>query len=105
MSEIITEYDIQDGLFITKSTQDVEAIVEQNKAERNSGENDSRSSNMRKVASIPLVVVEQLRNRPMNEGGPIDLNLLGIDIEHTLRFNRWLNDRDNQAFRTNNARQ
>jgi hypothetical protein len=102
---IITEYDIVDGLFVAKSTQDVEAVIEQNKAERLSGDNDRRNTNMRKVASIPLIVVQQLRNRSMKDGGPIDLNLLGIDVEHTVRFNRWLNDRDNEAFRTNNARQ
>lgn len=105
MSGIITEYDIVDGLFVAKHTQDVEKIIDQNKEERNSGVNDSSKSQFRKVASIPLVVVEQLRNRTMKEGGPIDLNLLGIDIEHTIRFNKWLNDRDNQGFRTNNSRQ
>lgn len=104
-SGIITEYDIVDGLFVAKHTQDVDSIIDKNKAERLSGQNDGRHQNMRKVASIPLVVVEQLRNRSMKDGGPIDLNLLGIDVEHTMRFNRWLNDRDNQAFRTNNARQ
>lgn len=102
---IITEYDIVDGLFVAKHTQDVEKIIDQNKEERNSGVNDSSKSNMRKVASIPLVIVEQLRTRSMKDGGPIDLNLLGIDVEHTIRFNRWLNDRNNEAFRTNNARQ
>lgn len=105
MSGIITEYDIVDGLFVAKHTQDVEAIVDQNKVERNSGVNDSSKSQFRKVASIPLVMVEQLKNRPMKEGGPIDLNLLGVDIEHTIRFNKWLNDRDNEGFRTNNSRQ
>jgi len=102
---IITEYDIIDGLFVAKSTQDVEAVVEQNKAERLSGVNDGHGRNMRKVASIPLIVVQQLRTRSMKDGGPIDLNLLGIDVEHTVRFNKWLNDRDNEAFRTNSARQ
>lgn len=102
---IITEYDIVDGLFVAKHSQDVNKIIDQNKEERNSGVHDSSKSNMRKVASIPLVVVEQLRNRSMKDGGPIDLNLLGIDVEHTVRFNRWLNDRENEAFRTNNARQ
>ncbi len=105
MSGIITEYDIVDGLFVAKHTQDVEDIVNQNTIERNSGIHDSSKSQMRKVASIPLVVVEQLKNRSMKDGGPIDLNLLGVDVEHTVRFNRWLNDRDNQAFRTNNSRQ
>lgn len=105
MSNIISEYDIVDGLFVSKYTQDVEAVIKQNKEERNSGEHDSKKSNLRKVASIPLVVVEQLKNRSMKDGGPIDLNLLGFDVEHTVRFNKWLNDRDNQAFRTNNSRQ
>jgi hypothetical protein len=105
MTGIIEEYTIQDGLFISKATQDVDPIMDANKAERNSGINDDKKSEMRKVASIPLVVVEALKKRPMSEGGPIDLNLLGVDLEHTLRFNRWLNDRDNQNFRTNNARQ
>lgn len=105
MSGIITEYDIVDGLFVAKHTQDIEAIIDQNTIERNSGIHDSSKSQMRKVASIPLVVVEQLKNRSMQDGGPIDLNLLGIDVEHTVRFNKWLNDRDNQAFRTNTSRQ
>lgn len=105
MSGIITEYDIVDGLFVASHTQDIEEILKINDAERASGENDGRQQNTRKVASIPLVVVEQLRTRSMKDGGPIDLNLLGIDVDHTVRFNRWLNDRDNQRFRTNNARQ
>lgn len=102
---MIQTYDIVDGVFVATSTQDVEAVIEQNKKERLSGQNDGREQNMRKVASIPLVVVELLRNRSMKDGGPIDLNLLGIDPDHTMRFDRWLNDRDNQYFRTNNARQ
>lgn len=102
---IITDYVMQDGLFIRKDEQDAQAIIDQNAADRNSGKYDRRDSEMRKVASIPLVMVEQLKNRPWSEGGPIDLNLLGVDVEHTLRFNRWLNDSDNRAFRTNNARQ
>jgi hypothetical protein len=105
MAGIIEEYTIQDGLFVAKASQDADPVMEQNKIERNSGINDDRKSEMRKVASIPLLVVEQLKVRPMSEGGPIDLNLLGVDIEHTMRFNRWLNDRDNQNFRTNNSRQ
>lgn len=102
---IISEYVMQDGVFIRKDEQDVQQLIDQNTADRNSGKYDRRDSEMRKVASIPLVMVEQLKNRPWSEGGPIDLNLLGVDVEHTMRFNRWLNDPDNRAFRTNNARQ
>lgn len=105
MSGIIEEYDIVDGLFVSKATQDCDAIMDKNKEERNSGVNDDKKSNIRKVASIPVVVVQALKTRSMKDGGPIDLNLLGIDLEHTLRFNKWLNDRDNENFRTNSARQ
>ncbi|AUX83686.1 hypothetical protein FDJ32_gp57 [Pseudomonas phage NV1] len=59
---------------------------------------------MRKIASIPLVVVEYLRTRPMDEGGPIDLNLIGCDPDHAVRFTRFLNDSANYKFRTSNAR-
>lgn len=101
---IISEYTIEDGLFIRKDTQDTDPVLRDNMTERNSGENQRRDANARKVASIPLVVVEALKNRPMSEGGPIDINLLGIDLDHTVRFTRWLNDRDNNKFRTSEAR-
>ncbi|AFD10686.1 hypothetical protein [Pseudomonas phage ZCPS1] len=92
------------GLFIRKDTQDVESILSANAEERHSGVNTNRKDNLRKVASIPLVVVEALRNRPMSEGGPIDLNLIGCDPDHAARFTRWLNDRDNYRMRTSEAR-
>lgn len=101
---IQSEYTIEDGLFIRKDTQDVQDILDDNVREQNDGSNDNRFANARKVASIPLVVVESLKNRPMSEGGPIDLNLLGIDPDHTVRFMRWLDDRDNRKFRTNESR-
>lgn len=104
MEGIKSEYDIQDGMFIRKDTQDVEKLLDQNQREYNDGVHTDRSSNMRKVASIPLVVVEALKNRPMSEGGPIDLNRIGFDVDHAVRFHRWLNDRDNRKFRTSNAR-
>lgn len=102
---IISEYTItEDGLFVRKDTQDADPILSDNAIERNSGENQNRFANARKVASIPLVTVEALKNRSMADGGPIDINLLGADVEHTMRFVRWLNDRDNSKFRTSEAR-
>ncbi|MGQ3469540.1 hypothetical protein, partial [Xanthomonas campestris] len=47
-------------LFIRKDTQDVESILSANAEERHSGVNTNRKDNLRKVASIPLVVVEAL---------------------------------------------
>lgn len=99
-----SEYVMQDGLFIRKDTQDAQGILDQNAIERNSGVNDDKKSEFRKVASIPLVVVEYLKTRPMSEGGPIDLALVNTDIEHKLRFARFLNDVENYKLRTNNAR-
>lgn len=101
---IISTYDIVDGVFIRKDTQDVEKMMDLNVAEANSGVNTDRKSEMRKIASIPLVVVEYLKTRPMKDGGPIDLNRIGFDPEHAARFTRWLNDRDNRRFRTSDAR-
>lgn len=98
------EYVIEDGLFIRKDSQDAQGVLDQNAVERNSGVNDDRKSEFRKIASIPLVVVEYLKNRPMSEGGPIDLALVNTDVEHKLRFARFLNDVENYKLRTNNAR-
>ena len=105
MSDIKSTYEItDDGLFVRKDTQDVDGILDDNVSESNSGENDNRFANARKVASIPLVVLEALKTRPMSEGGPIDWNLIGYDQDHTVRFMRWLDDRDNRKFRTNISR-
>ena len=104
MTNIISDYEIKDGEFIRKDTQNVDEILKSNLEERNSGENQDRFANARKVASIPLVILENLKTRAMKDGGPIDYNLVGNDPDHTRRFVRWLNDRDNQMFRTSEAR-
>ena len=104
MSGVISEYDMVDGMFVRKDTQDVDAIIKSNDEERNSGENQNRFANARKVATIPVVVLEALKLRSHKDGGPIDINLVGTDTEHTIRFIRWLEDRDNQKFRTSEAK-
>ena len=107
MAEGITsKYNIdpETGAFTRYDTQDAEPIIDANTIERNSGENENRFSNMRKVASIPLVTVEALKTRSMKDGGPIDIYLVGVDPDHTVRFYRWLDDRDNRKFRTSEAR-
>lgn len=101
---IISQYDFKDGVFIRKDTQDITEQLTDNADERNSGENTNRFANARKVASIPLVVLEALKTREMKDGGPIDINLVGTDPDHTVRFVRWLDDRDNLQFRTSEAR-
>ena len=97
-------YDEETGLMTRRDTQNVDSIIKQNQEERNSGVNTDRKSNHRKVASIPLVECERLKTRSMADGGPIDINLLGRDHEMAARFVRYLNDPDNRAFRTSDAR-
>ena len=99
------ELDQDTGEFTRKDFQDVNEILKSNMEERNSGDNDSRKADMRKVASIPMVVLEALKTRDFRDGGPIDFNLVGYDPDHSARFARWLNDRDNVGFRTNKSRQ
>jgi len=101
---ISSQYQLTDEAFTRVDSQNVDELIKNNTAERNSGENTNRKSEMRKVASIPIVLVEALKTRPMKDGGPIDLNRIGFDPEHAARFHIWLNDRDNQAFRTSDAR-
>lgn len=104
MSLIKSDYTLSDTEFTRVDSQNVDELIKLNAAERNSGENTNRKSEMRKVASIPIVLVESLKTRSMKDGGPIDLNRIGFDPEHAARFHIWLNDRDNRAFRTSDAR-
>lgn len=101
---IQSDYEIKDGEFIRKDVQNVDEIIKRNAFERNSGENTNRFDNARKVASIPLVVLENLRLRSDKEGGPIDYNLVGTDPDHTARFVVWLSDSSNYMFRTSDAK-
>lgn len=101
---ITSKHDITDNVFTRVDSQNVDQLIKENAEARNSGENTNRKSEMRRVASIPIVLVEALKTRPMKEGGPIDLNRIGFDPEHAARFHIWLNDSANRAFRTSDAR-
>ena len=83
-----------EGGLIIQTVQDVSGIVEANKKEFNKYDERAKWSDDpygNKVASIPLTVID-------------DLNKLGIMRWFTVldekRFRHWLNQRDNQAFRT-----
>lgn len=82
---------------IRKDTQEVGTIVESNRIERLSGDNDQKGKDGRKFASVPLLVLEKLKA----EQG-IDWNLVGQCPDHTGRFLLWL--RENHAWRTSEAR-
>lgn len=86
----------EEGEMVRTSVQDVGALIEDNKQERLSGDNDQSGKNARKFASVPLLVLERLKT----EQG-IDYHKVGIDPDHTGRFFLWL--RENPYFRTSEA--
>jgi hypothetical protein len=104
MTEIVSKYSVKDGQFIREDTQDTTELLRMNAYERNEGLNNKRGTNARKVASIPIVMLEALKTRSMEDGGPIDFNLVGSDPDHSARFARWLNSPDNYMFRTSIGR-
>ena len=85
-----------------EDVQDVEPILDMNKKESNLG-NDAlqmrgelgRHAGMTKVASIPMIVVQQLAQQGImtNAGG----------IKDRVRFRKWLNDPNNRFFKTYNG--
>lgn len=77
-----------DGQWYLDTQQDVEDIIEINKAEFNSVDERSRhqSETFNRVARLPLTVMADLERR-------------GI-LQDQERFRAWLNDRDNLVFRT-----
>ena len=78
-------FDEGDGKYIFNSAQDVSEIIEANKAEMNEAKRTMDGLG-RKVASIPLVVWNDLQKK-------------GITRDKAA-FKRWLNDQDNKFFKT-----
>ena len=83
----------KDRVTIAK-TQDISDIVKANKAQYNEG--TKVGAEFRKIASIPLVVMEELIKQQI-----FDTQFQLIDPK---AFNRWLQDSDNQVFRTSPER-
>lgn len=81
-----------------EDVQDVEPLINANKKEANLGADAykmkgelGKHAGMTKVASIPLIVVQQLAKKGiMSHGGQI--------LDHD-RMKKWLNDPDNRFFR------
>ena len=86
----ITQYwHVKDnGEYVIETQQDVSAIAKKNKREFN--DTPDRYRDVNKVASIPLNVYYDLKRR-------------GI-ADDPVAFKKWLNDRDNQVFRTRAGR-
>lgn len=88
---IATLATLDDGKLIVKRTQDVESIIERNKDLYNNHDGYTPSKNMRHVASVPLVILEQWAR----EAG---VSVFGPEMREITR--RKLNDPDNRFLRT-----
>lgn len=83
-----------DGGLVIETVQDVSGIVEANKKEFNSYDERAKWSDNpfgNKIASIPLTVIDDLNKQGI---------MRGFHVVDQKRFRHWLNQRDNQAFRT-----
>lgn len=82
---------------VIEQSQNISAILEANKAEyaqsldRKGWDGNDSFSQRNKVASIPLVVFHELEKQGITKGFQV------LDMP---RFKAWLNNPDNQAFRT-----
>jgi len=87
------------GQFTIERVQDVEPILDNNKRLLNDGTNGySKTKDLKRVASIPLVVIEQW----MKKDGVNFLSLSGPERQKYLR--KKLNDPDNRWLRTSDGR-
>lgn len=90
-SDVVTKLHREDDKFVFTRTQDVEPILERNKALQNEGR---RRGDFRHIASIPNVVLEQW----INEGGAPVMQMNKHEFAKFIR--RKLNDRDWLFLRT-----
>jgi len=86
----------EDGKIIFESTQNVDALLNQNKSERNDYRADSLIGNTQKhhqkVAEIPTALYHQL------------IQELGQPKDNPKGWKKWLNDYDNRFFRTSGGK-
>lgn len=95
----ITEYfhyDPETEGFVIQTQQDVEPLLERNKALWNGTEKHTRYSEMTRVASTPNVVLMELSKQ-----GIITPTGTILDVP---RYKAWLNDSANLMFRTRAGR-
>lgn len=85
-----------DGKIVFETTQNVDALLSQNKAERNDYRPDSLIGNtqahQQKVAEIPAALYHQL------------VQELGQPKHNPNGWKKWLNDYDNRFFRTSGGK-
>lgn len=88
-------YDNSADKFAVETRQDVEPIIENNKKLANLNDGFTPSREMRRIASIPLVIIEKWKTE------------LGVDIfnkNHAQALRRLLNDPDWRYLRTSPGR-
>jgi len=94
--ETITKLDRSEGLVVVERVQDIEAILDRNKALQN--EAQAWAGDWHHLGTIPNVILEKW----MNEEG---VNVLGMCAEEWGQFiKRKLRDPDNMWLRTTNRR-
>lgn len=84
-----------DGDFAIQTFGDVQPILDFNKEMANSGDGYTPSRDMRRIASIPLVILEKWKNE------------MGVDIfnkDHARKIRQLLNDPDWRYLRTSPGR-
>lgn len=84
-----------EGGLVIKSETDVSAIIESNKAQYNSTDENARWGDWTKVASIPLAVFQELNEKGICRGFAV------VDQK---AMKAWLNDPSNKYFRTRPGR-
>lgn len=92
MDDIVKKFKYDEYLDLTTihSRQDITSLVNSNKAQYNLG--IQTGVDMRRVASIPLTVFEDLIKQKIFDAS--------FNVLDQKAFNRWLNDSHNQVFRT-----
>lgn len=91
LTEWFTYNDETDG-FTIETVQDVEPLLERNKALWNDTEKHTRYGELTRIASVPPVIVMELAKQGI-------LRMDGSILDEP-RYRAWLNDRDNLCFRT-----
>lgn len=96
MATIKTDFDIDKttGDLVVKRSDDVGSILDANKIDYNGGYYDNDLSFGRKMASVPLIVLEEW----IKEG--IDYRLIGKDPAMAKKFKAKLNSPEFRAFKT-----
>jgi len=86
-----TNFHDLDGNHFIETKQDISAILENNKAQFNAIDERAKWGEWTKIASLPNVVIDDLNKQGI---------MRGFHVVDQKRFRHWLNQRDNQAFRT-----